>query len=1203
MPLPLSAGVRLGDRKRAGTLAAVIVTALALASGTPAAAWQAWDFFDNHLDQDGNGREDALDAWLAGSVDWDQLRYLAVPDDLRDKAAGAEEVPPDLVPNDGPWLRGNLRLVCLGETVAGLAAAVATGAAAGTCEPIAEVARFGAVTTLEIDAPGLAAFLAAAPAARYLLDRDGRPALAVGRAMVGADRIANGFWQLAGDWTGTIAILDSGCDTAHDDLGDFSHDNIDGPPPEVGHALDWFPADSGWPAFQGFKVVGWHDVTDDFPLAQGPWDYHYHGTALAGVAAGAGAIDPDLRGVASGARLTIVKFYDFDGIWHQWASDFLTAADWVLEHHETYRIQIVLAAVNWEVDVGLSDAMTALLDVGILPIVAMGNDGPGGDGPGLPAAAADAVTVGAVDDAGAVAAYSGRGNLANGKPDLVAPGGGLLPATGRITTTDNEPNDTYSDRYGTSLAAAHVAGVANLLLEALRKQGYARPQTRREMLAIAGLLAATAAPVHLAESADGSTVEPLDPATSWDWLRGRGIVQAEPAVDALLRTLEVATAVTDSLSGLPQRSVIARRLSIPPGVDCEMVAEPGGGLDIQLLVVDTDLLTDPQSGYALQPVNRAGAGQVETVAFTGSTGGASCVVVRRLAGEGEVVLRVRAIAGEPAPEFLTELEGSLTGWVNAGQLADTDGTSLVLTSLVRVDAAARAVYAFDLQGELRAGWPVFFFHSPSFIGPLTAPLVWDLNGQPGDEIVIASAFGSLFFRQATGQFLEVALAPNRTLTAPVAVVAADGQRRVVVVDESGFWQSFNGDGIGGVAIELPAAGPLPPAVGQLTAAPGEEMVVAFASGDLYALDADGNVLPGWPVTLGSAQVVAPLLWDRDGDRLHEVVVPLIDSASGEIRLRIFAGDAAPAADDGTVVPSGGGGWLRIGSPAVLGSYHTETRLVMPGLTTNGLVGDQLRWQVALGGVTADGVGWYEVQPGFQLRGATPTGTMELLSSQLPTVVGWNYTGDSGTDPEYAVALRWRESISGAPNLVGAAIDWLRPGGDTFLAGRCPVTPGGPGADEITVLDLAVAPLTDGDYRRVTVLDDRLLLQTAAGARNSAPLWSWARADGRNSGAYPLPPEPTAVATVSGIPWLGLWPNPSAGTLYIRWRNLPAAAATLDVYDLRGRRVRRLAVAPESGEGLAWDGRDAAGRIVAAGTYLFVLTHRGGRVTGRAVITR
>ena len=62
----------------------------------------------------------------------------------------------------------------------------------------------------------------------------------------------------------------------------------DGPPPAVGDAADWSPAEAGWPTDEGYKVVGWHDVTDDFPSAQGPWDYHHHGTALASVVAGSG---------------------------------------------------------------------------------------------------------------------------------------------------------------------------------------------------------------------------------------------------------------------------------------------------------------------------------------------------------------------------------------------------------------------------------------------------------------------------------------------------------------------------------------------------------------------------------------------------------------------------------------------------------------------------------------------------------------------------------------------------------------------------------------------------------------------------------------------------------------------------------------------------------------------------------------------------
>jgi DNA-binding transcriptional LysR family regulator len=75
--------------------------------------------------------------------------------------------------------------------------------------------------------------------------------------------------------------------------------------------------------------------------------------------AGSGDVDPDYRGLNPGGRLTVVKFYDFDGVWHTWAGDFLAACAWILENRDTYRVRTVLAAVNWEVDLGLSEAQVA----------------------------------------------------------------------------------------------------------------------------------------------------------------------------------------------------------------------------------------------------------------------------------------------------------------------------------------------------------------------------------------------------------------------------------------------------------------------------------------------------------------------------------------------------------------------------------------------------------------------------------------------------------------------------------------------------------------------------------------------------------------------------------------------------------------------------------------------------------------------------
>ena len=82
---------------------------------------------------------------------------------------------------------------------------------------------------------------------------------------------------------------------------------------------------------------------------------------------------PPIGGVAPGARLTVVKFYDFDETWHAWAGDFLAACAWTLDHRETYRIRTGLTAVNWDVDAGISTAMAALVEAGLVPVAAMGN--------------------------------------------------------------------------------------------------------------------------------------------------------------------------------------------------------------------------------------------------------------------------------------------------------------------------------------------------------------------------------------------------------------------------------------------------------------------------------------------------------------------------------------------------------------------------------------------------------------------------------------------------------------------------------------------------------------------------------------------------------------------------------------------------------------------------------------------------------------
>jgi subtilisin family serine protease len=225
----------------------------------------------------------------------------------------------------------------------------------------------------------------------------------------------------------TVAVLDTGIDTTHPDLSDA-----------VAEAKDFTDSSTG---------------TDD---------YYGHGTHVASIITGNGA---KYRGVAPDAKLLNGKVLNDTGSGDD--SGIIAGMEWAAARHAD--------VVNMSFGGGLASDGTEPLDLavnrlteqtGALFVVAAGNDGPDAETISSPASADEALTVGAVDRQDALADFSSRGPRWGNpaiKPDITAPGVGIVAARAAHAVIGGPVGDGYLRLSGTSMAAPHVAGAAAIV--------------------------------------------------------------------------------------------------------------------------------------------------------------------------------------------------------------------------------------------------------------------------------------------------------------------------------------------------------------------------------------------------------------------------------------------------------------------------------------------------------------------------------------------------------------------------------------------------------------------------------------------------------------------------------------------------------------------------------------------------------------------
>jgi filamentous hemagglutinin family protein len=243
-------------------------------------------------------------------------------------------------------------------------------------------------------------------------------------------------------------------------------------------------------------------VSETFDATGTASNPHAHGTGMAGAIAS----HRRLLGIAPGVKILAVKAFDETNTSAEATSfQILKGIDWAVSKN----VRIINMSFAGPRDLMMERALQKAYDRGIVLIAAAGNAGPKSP-PLYPAADVNVIAVSASDYADKPFAMANRGKHIA----VAAPGVDVLVPS---------PKGSYQLTTGTSVAAAHVSGVAALLLES-------KPTlTPKEVRAI---LTGTAKPVALKGAAEIFGAGLVDPFEALSRLAPRP-VGAAPAASSV----------------------------------------------------------------------------------------------------------------------------------------------------------------------------------------------------------------------------------------------------------------------------------------------------------------------------------------------------------------------------------------------------------------------------------------------------------------------------------------------------------------------------------------------------------------------------------------------------------------------------------------------------------------------------------------------
>ncbi|MFX1533998.1 MAG: S8 family serine peptidase, partial [Promethearchaeota archaeon] len=304
---------------------------------------------------------------------------------------------------------------------------------------------------------------------------------------------------------------------------------------------------SGW-----YQVVCWPETdpatNKDYTITV-EHEYNY---ALSGEPVNT----PVFTGVAPQSNIVSLKILDDTGSGTgTWFQDALA---WISSNgkNSAYNITTVSMSIGFDgVYSSIDTAVNNLVDEGFICVTSAGNDGTnnGNNAVMSPGTAQKCITVGAVNDAFEVTYYSSNGDLVYNKPDVIAPGGTIvlsgsnsphnliLAADSNYGEDDNSMTDVEANDYrgmqGTSMSCPHVAGLAQLAIDAIIQTEGSWTWSQANALKVKQLICMGTWEVQAGETFDGDGDGiPQNPSLNrlgTDVVEGYGMVRADAVIQAI----------------------------------------------------------------------------------------------------------------------------------------------------------------------------------------------------------------------------------------------------------------------------------------------------------------------------------------------------------------------------------------------------------------------------------------------------------------------------------------------------------------------------------------------------------------------------------------------------------------------------------------------------------------------------------------------